>query len=118
MSPIPLLLALISFGAEDGNPATERYIPIGQSPGLSGEATYIGLIRRVDEESYTMTVEDDAGNRRQVRVTPDSEIWVDRSKRRRTSLEGSLDDCRPGRRVEILLRGQSKEADWVKVEGR
>jgi len=111
-----ILLAALAADAT-AHPAAERYIPIGQSPGLSGEKTYVGRIRRADAATYTLVVADDDG-RQTVRVTPTSSVWMDRSKRRRPSVNGTFDDCRPGRRVEILLRPGSDEADWVKVEGR
>jgi len=122
-SVIPLHLSAITVvllcsGGVHAQHATERYIPIGQSPGLSGTNTYIGKIRDVEEATYTLVVRDENGGRQKIRVTPTSEVWVDRSKRRRSSLKGSFEDCRKGRRVEVLLRPDSGEAAWVKVEGR
>ena len=113
-----LLVLAASPAGLAAHPAAERYIPIGQSPGLSGEATYQGRIRRAEEATYTLQIESDDGQRSTVQVTPDSDVWVDRSRRGRPTLDGDFDDCRRGRRVEVLLKPGSGEADWVKVEGR
>lgn len=113
-----LILVLCLAGAIHAHPAAERYIPIGQSPGLSYQQTYIGHIKSVDSETYTLTVEDESG-RHAVKVTPQSAIWLDRSQYRRSAKEGSFEDCRAGRRVEIkFIDDNRKQADWIKIESR
>lgn len=116
----PLAIALVTLAAGDAlaHPAFERYIPIGESPGLSGSGTYIGRIREATEADYTLVVQGEDRSRRTIRVVPSTDVWVDRSRRRRPNSAGGFDDCRPGRRVEVLLHADSNEARWVKVEGR
>ncbi len=115
---IAIVLLTLAAGHSLAHPAFERYIPIGESPGLSGSGTYIGRIREAEEADYTLVVQGEDRSRRTIRVVPSTDVWVDRSRRRRTNTAGGFEDCRPGRRVEVLLRGDSDEAQWVKVEGR
>lgn len=112
------LLALCPMPAA-AHPATERYIPIGESPGLSGSGTYIGRVRAVDDDTHTLTVEpEDGGARQTILITPASDMWLDRTRRGRPSEDASFDDCRRGRRIEVKLHEDSREADWVKIEAR
>ena len=117
-----LMLAVpIALAAElaVAHPATERYIPIGGSPGLSGVETYIGRIRAVDEATHQLTVEPEEGGARQtILVTPASDMWIDRSRYGRPPEDASFEDCRRGRRIEVRLHEGSREADWVKIEAR
>ena len=49
---IGLVVALLcGVSHVHGQKATERYIPIGQSPGLSGKYTYIGSIECIDAQN-------------------------------------------------------------------
>ncbi len=98
--------------------ATERYIPIGQSPGLSQRYTYTGKIKKQDQKARAVVVSD-GGERRAVSVTPATKIWLDRSKRGRETRDGSFEDCRKGRRVEIKYADANRQvAEWIKVESR
>jgi hypothetical protein len=110
------VLGVCAAGASEGPSPGERYIPIGQSPGLSGDQTIIGRIRQVQEETHVLVVQDGDGVRQSVRVTPTTLLWLDRSKRRRATLDAGFEDCRRGRRVEIKLREPSQDAEWVKIE--
>ena len=99
--------------------ATERYIPLGKSPGLSGKYTYIGPISAADPENRTLTVFGPAGSRA-VRITKRTRIWLDRTKLRLPSLKGSFKDFRRGRMVEVEYEDHERKqfAAWVKVEIR
>jgi hypothetical protein len=111
---LSLLAAIPSTQAQR---ETERYIPIGQSPGLSQRQTTIAEIAEVDARAQTITVTDPAG-RRTLKIGPTTRIWLDRSKLKRTNLTGSFADLRTGRRVEVKYTDPSggEFADWVKVE--
>jgi hypothetical protein len=115
-----LLLAPAAFAAtSEGHSYTEPYIPIGQSPGMSGQYTHTGRITNVDKDTYTVTIRTEAGDRYEVRVLPDSAIWVDRSKARRPPRDGDFSDCRKGRRVEVKAidtAGETAAVDWMKIE--
>ncbi len=100
-----------------GHPATERYIPIGQSPGISGKYSYIGVIESADPASRVMMVKT-ADTAQPVQMNERTRIYLDRSGQRMTSLNGTYADCQPGRRVEVKFRDNDpgKPAEWVKVE--
>lgn len=92
--------------------ATEQYIPVGQSPGISGILSLQGTIARVDTARRTFTVKDTT-----VRVDAETRIYLDRSAARLTNLRGRFRDLRPGQRVEVLFlhRDRSDLAEWVKI---
>lgn len=108
-----LLLAMfggISFA--HGQKETERYIPIGQSPGQSGKTTVIGAIQAVDTSARAITVD-----ARKVIITDKTDIWVDRSRLKLTTLRGRFADLQSGRRAEIKVDPKAGGmAEWVKVE--
>lgn len=97
-----------------GQQTTERYIPIGQSPGLSAKSkTLVGRISTVEEGDYQMTVAH--GNATTtVTMSEGTVYYLDRSGTRQTNLQGSFDDCEVGRRVEVHLKSDGT-AYWVKI---
>ena len=97
--------------------ATEQYIPIGQSPGLSGKLTYLGAITQISATSQTITVRDTSAPLA-VRMSKATRIWLDRSKLKQTNISGTWADLKPGRRVEVKFVDPKRRdvAEWVKVE--
>lgn len=97
--------------------ATERYIPLGQSPGVSQKLTLVGQIAQVDASSRTLTILEPAG-RRAVQITDRTRIWLDRTRLKLPNQTGSFADLQKGRVVEVKLQGPERRpvADWVKVE--
>ena len=100
-----------------GQKETERYIPIGQSPGLSQKHTSIGEIAEIDPGPRTIIVTEPAG-RHTVKIAEKTRIWLDRTKLKQTNLRGSFADLRKGRRVEVKYEDPEHRevAEWVKVE--
>ncbi len=100
-----------------GQTMTEQYIPIGQSPGLSGKFTDLGKIERVDVGGRTITLGETAGGRA-VAITERTRIWLDRSKLQQTSVTGGFADLREGRQVEVMYEDHERRqaAAWIKVE--
>ena len=96
-----------------GQKATEMFIPIGQSPGLSGKGTYLGKIAEVNGEDQTIN----AGGRT-VKITDKTKIWLDQSKFNRANKVGEFADLRVGRRIEINYEDPDRKevADWIKLE--
>jgi hypothetical protein len=96
--------------------ATERYIPLGASPGVSGKSSYHGSIQSVDESSRSITIASAAGTH-VVQMSKSTEIWVDRSKQGASNLRGSYADCSVGRQVEIKFADLETRAiaEWIKV---
>jgi hypothetical protein len=109
---------LAGANAAHAQRATERYIPIGRSPGVSGKLSVIGTVEdmRVAEKwikvqsadkTYTVTCNDE------------TVYWLDRTSIRMTNLVGAITDCVYGRKVEIRFVNDDREAcvaAWVKVE--
>lgn len=113
-----LVCAVVCSPATHAQQSTEQFIPIGYSPGISDRYSYVGEILAVDRDARTVSVEDD-GVRKAIRVTPETRIWIDRSKRRRASLNGEYTDCKVGRRIEVKYReDDSAVAEWIKIEAR
>lgn len=113
-----LLVALLaSFSFAHGQKQTERYIPLGQSPGVSGKSTRIGTIEATDPKARTVTLAL-ADRRHTVALTERTRIWLDRSRLKQTALSGSYGDLRPGRRVEVKYEDpqRARIAEWIKVE--
>ena len=109
---------LISPAEAPGQRATEQFIPIGQSPGLSGTDTYTGQIAEVDRGARTISMSrtEDAAMV-SVTVARRTLIWLDRSSVGRTNLAGTFADLVPGRVVEIHLLDPEDQrvADWIKI---
>jgi hypothetical protein len=99
--------------------ATEIFIPVGKSPGLSGKHTSIGKITAIDTLNRTITVADSARSH-DVKITERTKIWLDRSKLKLTNQKGAFTDLRKGLLVEVKYEvNQLKDkspAEWIKVQ--
>ena len=94
---------------------TERFIPIGESPGVSNETSIIGEIVAVDTSRRTLTVEAE-GERRTLQVNNATRIWLDRSSVGRTNETASYADCDVGRRAEVNYgEPGNRTAEWIKL---
>jgi hypothetical protein len=104
---------LDAFGQE----ATEIFIPIGQSPGMSNKLSLIGTLESVDQGKKMVTVSGPSGAQT-VAINDRTLIWLDRSLQKQTNQKGAMSDLQQGRKVEIKLRqGEAKAvADWIKVQ--
>lgn len=93
--------------------ATERYIPIGESPGVSGTQSVIGTISAVDYDTRSMTIDGPDGT---VSVTMDDQTryYVDSSRAKRSNRSTGLSSCQSGMRVEVYV-GDDGKAVWVKI---
>lgn len=111
------LAIFLTFSQAQAQKATERYIPLGQSPGLSGQATLMGIIRHANPDSGKVTLELQGGGSGTIAVTPETRIWVDRSGQRQPTEPGRFADLVPGLRIEAKPLDQAThQAEWVKVE--
>lgn len=108
-----LLLMVLPAAAQR---ATERYIPLGRSPGLSMAQTLVGPIIGADAEARTVTL-GARTERHSVRITADTKIWIDRTGYGLSNIPGSFDDLKSGRRAEVKYvdEGRRETADWIKV---
>lgn len=111
-----LALAVLAATPATGQRATERFIPIGKSPGLSGKCTYMGKIATADLNGRVIS-----GRSWTATLTDRTRIWLDRSKLGQSSVTGTPADLKAGATIEIkyvgLERGKrSGPAEWIKVE--
>jgi hypothetical protein len=104
-------------GAAAAHPATEQYIPIGQSPGadtVQGTA-YATAEPATAGGAPTVSV-DVAGDYQNYVVGPNTRIYVDRSAQGRPSTLGTIEDVQVGRVIEVRLAdAATRVAAWIKV---
>ena len=110
---VTLLMSTVAAQAQE---ATERFIPVGQSPGLSSRYTYIGTIERVATNGQTVTVSGPQGEFTSA-ITQDTKIWLDRSALQQTALSGTPGDLTQGATVEVKYADyETRESvAWIKV---
>jgi hypothetical protein len=113
------MLLMTVAGTVQAQRLTERFIPIGKSPGLSATYTVIGPIVSVDTNRATLTASHGSSTITAT-ITDSTWIWLDRSRISMSNIPGSLKDCTPGRTAEIkFVRNDRRDggiAEWVKVE--
>ena len=112
-----LLLAVVLAGpGVQAQQTTERFIPIGFSPGVSYLTSYIGSVDTVDSAARSVSLQVD-GETRTLRVPSDTPIWLDRSKVRKSNIDGGFGDIRPGSVIEVKYDEEDPgSAVWVKVQ--
>ncbi len=101
-----------------GQKATEMFIPIGQSPGVSNKTSIVGTIETIDARAQTIIVAGSSGSW-SATITDRTKIWLDKSKLRLSNQKGTFTDLRKGLLVEVKYEetGVSRgPADWVKVQ--
>lgn len=102
-----------------GQKAAERFIPIGQSPGLSGTVTVIGNVETIDGQGRVITI---AGPTETwtAEITDRTKIWLDRSKLRLPTKTGTFNDLEQGRTVEVKYHDEAERgrgrAEWIKIQ--
>ena len=113
---IIMLMMAVSAPAEK---ATELYIPIGQSPGLSGSYAARGKIEQVNYSQNTLSMSAGSGTYT-VKVSKRTMIYLDRSKMGQPNIYGSFSDCKQGMTLEVRFEKdeRSRPAEWIKLEVR
>jgi len=113
---IALVVALFCDASAHGQLATERFIPIGQSPGISGKLSTQGTIVSVEPEQRRFAIESPSG-RVSVRLEDSTRIWIDRHDQGQGALAGSFDDLCEGCTAEVKYADpETREvAEWVKL---
>lgn len=113
-----LLCTTLVSPAAMGQQTTEQFIPIGKSPGISDNYSYIGVVVAVDRGAHTIDVQSNRGTKT-IHVTEDTRLWLDRSKAKRTNAKASYADCKEGAMVEVMYVHDDKAtADWIKIESK
>lgn len=115
-----LAIVVVALGGTleaSGQQATEMFIPIGQSPGLSNKGSVIGTLESVDPEKRMVTISSSSGAQT-VGITDRTMIWLDRSEQKQPNQNGAINDLQKGRKIEIKVRkGEPKAvAEWIKVQ--
>lgn len=102
-----------------GQKATEMFIPLGQSPGLSHKVTIVGTIENIDSGKRTVDISGSSGTW-STQVTKRTRIWLDKSKLRLPNQDGTFADLRKGQLVEVKYEGSERKsqgpAEWIKVQ--
>jgi hypothetical protein len=104
-----------------GQKATEMFIPIGQSPGLSNTISAIGTIAAIDPRGQTIAITGPSGSW-SATITGRTKIWLDKSTVRLPNQKGSFADLKQGLLVEVKYEdpeGRSRAkgpAEWIKVQ--
>lgn len=109
-----LAVALLSPPGAGAQETTEVYIPIGQSPGVSGVSSVIGIVSEVDYETRTLVVQS-ADRTTTVSMDDETDYYLDRSDSERSNTKGNMYDCTIGRTVEVKFADDGT-ADWVKID--
>jgi hypothetical protein len=115
-----LTIVVVALGGTleaSGQQATEMFIPIGQSPGLSNKESVIGTLESVDPRKRMVTISSSSGAQT-VGITDRTMIWLDRSEQKQPNQDGAINDLQKGRKIEIKVRkGEPKAvAEWIKVQ--
>jgi hypothetical protein len=115
-----LAIVVVALGGTleaSGQQATEMFIPIGQSPGLSNKGSVIGTLKSVDPGKRMVTISNSSGAQT-VGITDRTMIWLDRSEQKQPNQNGGINDLQKGRKIEIKVRkGEAKAvAEWIKVQ--
>lgn len=98
--------------------ATEMFIPIGQSAGLSGKHTLTALVQSVNEAQRSLTVMHD-GTAYTTKLSAQTPVWLDRSGLKQPNSVGALSDVKAGMMVELKYQKNNRgagDAEWVKVQ--
>lgn len=93
--------------------ATEIYIPIGKSPGLSPVKTRIGRIQSLAAARAGMTLETESGPT-YVAFDPSTKIYVQHADPARVNQLGTYADCQAGLMAEAYVADDGK-LRWIKV---
>ena len=109
---------LLPAAAAHAQKSTERYIPIGKSPGLSGKYTVIGRVSEVDYKSGTVTITG-ATRTWTAKLGDATKIWMDCSAAKHPNYTGTAADCKPGLLCEVKFEGRlqptSTTCEWIKI---
>jgi len=108
-----------SASSAHGQRATEMFIPVGQSPGVSGKYSVVGKIKSISAQNQILTIAGSAGTHTAT-ITSRTKIWLDRSKLRLANRSGTFSDCQEGQTVEIKYEDPKQmgrgAAEWIKIQ--
>lgn len=114
------LSALLAGACREGNAQkmTEIYIPLGQSPGVSGILIVLGRVKTILPRDSTIAIAQEDGSTIIIKVAANTAIYLDKSKFRLTNTKGAFADIKPGLMIEAKYPDDKKGGfiQWVKVQ--
>jgi hypothetical protein len=106
----------LSFATGQAQQTTEKFIPIGMSPGVSGKSSYQGNITEVNVAAKSFSMQID-GDNKVISFAPTTRIWLDRSKSRKPNLDAEPGALETGSKVEVMMDPKDPtKAAWIKIE--
>jgi len=106
----------LSFATGQAQQTTEKFIPIGMSPGVSGKSSYQGNITEVNVAAKSFSMQID-GDSKVISFAPTTRIWLDRSKSKKPNLDGEPGALETGSKVEVMMDPKDPtKAAWIKIE--
>lgn len=116
IAALSALAALALAGAANAHPATEQFIPIGQSPGPGVvQGTAAPVAEPASGGAPVVAVESAGDQIGAYVVTPQTRIYIDRSAEGQANTVGTLADVQPGRVIEVRVHPETRAAEWIKV---
>ena len=114
---IAALVLLCAISESYAQKATEIFIPVGQSPGVSGIYSVIGKISDVKTDDNSLSMSNASGSYT-VKIAEKAQIWLDRSKLKMTNKPGSFSDLKNNLTVEVRFEDKEHKEDvkWVKIQ--
>ena len=110
---------ILVFGISEtyAQKATEIFIPVGQSPGVSGIYSMVAKIVDVKSEDRTINMSNSSGNYT-VKIMKQTQIWLDRSKLNMKNKVGSFSDLKSNLTIEVRYKDKERKGkvDWVKIQ--
>jgi hypothetical protein len=97
---------------------TELFIPMGQSPGVSGKVSVMGRCQTITIHDSAVSVMLEPGGMKSCRINNHSVIYLDRSKLKLTNTKGTLADIKPGSMIEVKYVDNKPDGviEWIKVQ--
>ena len=113
---IPLLLVLLCHEARSQK-MTEVFIPIGESPGVSGKTTKMGKVESVKTQDYSVTMTLADQTKATIKIEKSTAIYLDKSILKQPNSQGKWEDIKPGLLMEAKYSDIDKSTcEWIKVQ--
>ena len=97
---------------------TELFIPIGQSPGVSGKLSAMGRCETIIPRDSAINFMQEPGGMKRCKLSKCSAIYLDKSKLKLTNTKGTLADIKPGSMIEVKYVDNKPDGliEWIKVQ--
>lgn len=114
-SLLMVILCAVSFCLH-AQKETELFIPIGESPGVSGKYSVMGKVEMVKSGDSTITIRQATGVK-SMRMAGDTKIYLDKSKLKLQNKKGTWADIKPGMTAEVkyIDNKAGRKVDWIKL---